>query len=82
VSAPSRCSKQQQQIQSYLTGANQSRMSSYELRQSMNSKLIDDRRVINNSQSLRITVANNGNNNRANNSDENYNDYESCQNNR
>ncbi|CAF5184322.1 unnamed protein product, partial [Rotaria magnacalcarata] len=34
-----------------------------------------------NSQSLRITVANNGNNNRANNSDENYNDYESCQNN-
>ncbi|CAF3519706.1 unnamed protein product [Rotaria socialis] len=83
VSAAFRCSKQQQQqqTQSYLTGANQSRTSSYELRQSMNSNLIDDRRVINNSQSLRITVANNGNNNRANNSDENYNDYESYQNN-
>ncbi|CAF3956854.1 unnamed protein product [Rotaria sordida] len=51
-------------------------MSSYELRQSTNSTLLDDRRVINNSTSLQITVANNTNNNRTNNINDIYNDYQ------
>jgi len=50
-------------------------MSSYDSRQSINPNFIDDRRVINNSASLRITV-NNNNNNRNNNSNENNNDYQ------
>ncbi|CAF2762560.1 unnamed protein product [Rotaria sp. Silwood2] len=79
VSAPPRFTKQQQQqqqIRSYVTGSSQPRMSSYELRQSINSNFVDDRRVINNSTSLQITVANNTNNNRTNNTNNTYNDYQ------
>ncbi len=59
-----RFSKQQQQIRSYLTSSVPSLMSSYDSRQSTNPQFFDDRRVINNSASLRITVNNNTNNNR------------------
>jgi hypothetical protein len=45
-------------------------MSSYDSRQSTNCQFVDDRRVINNSTSLRITVANTSNNNRQNNTNE------------
>ncbi|CAF0879194.1 unnamed protein product [Rotaria sordida] len=68
--------QQQQQIRAYVTSSSQPRMSSYELRQSTNSTLLDDRRVINNSTSLQITVANNTNNNRTNNINDIYNDYQ------
>ncbi len=50
-------------------------MTSYDSRQSTNSQFFDDRRVINNSTSLRITVANNSNNIRNNNTNEINNDY-------
>ncbi len=64
---PSRPAKyQQQQIRAYLTGSSQSSMSSYDPRQSTNPNFIDDRRVINNSVSLRVTVSNNVNNNNRN----------------
>ncbi|CAF3823782.1 unnamed protein product, partial [Rotaria sp. Silwood1] len=76
VSAPPRFAKQQQQIRAYVTGSSQPRMSSYELRQSTNSNLLDDRRVINNSESLQITVVNNTNNNRTNTTNDMYSDYE------
>jgi len=72
--------KQQQQIRSYLTGSYQPQVSSYDSRQSTNPHFFDDRRVINNSNSLKVTFNNNNNNNktnnRNNNSNENNNDYQ------
>jgi hypothetical protein len=70
--------KQQQQIRSYLTGSYQPPVSSYDSRQSTNPHFFDDRRVINNSNSLKVTFNNNNNqtNNRNNNSNENNNDYQ------
>jgi hypothetical protein len=67
--------KHQQQIRSYLTGSSQPPMSSYDSRQSTNPHFFDDRRVINNSISLKVTF--NNNNNRNNNSNEKNNDYQS-----
>lgn len=64
--------KQPQQNRAYLTNSNRSRVASYELKQSTNSKYMDDRRVINSSTSMKITV-----NNSEINTNENYADYES-----
>ncbi len=73
---PPRFAKHQQQIRSYLTGSSQSSISSYDSRQSTNPNFFDDRRVINNSASLRITVSNTTNNNRNYNPNEINHDYQ------
>jgi hypothetical protein len=70
---PPRFAKHQQQIRSYLTGSSQT---SY---QSTNPNFFDDRRVINNSASLRITVSNNSNHNRNQNINETNYDYQHSQ---
>lgn len=67
---------QQQPNRSTVSNSMQSRTSSYELRQSTNTNSFDDRRIINNSATLRVTVTNSKNSNRVIDTNENSVEYQ------